>query len=66
MRCLEKDPKRRFASASELEAALLAVPLARGGDTMRLEPAAAETQPVGRVRSPRCGSPRCRVATSRS
>ena len=49
MRALEKDPKRRFASASELEAALLAVPLARGGDTMRLEPAAAETQPVGRV-----------------
>jgi serine/threonine-protein kinase len=49
MRALEKDPKRRFASASELEAALLAVPLARGGDTMRLEPAAAETKPVGRV-----------------
>jgi hypothetical protein len=49
MRALEKDPKRRFASASELEAALLAVPLGRGGDTMRLEPAAAETQPVGRV-----------------
>jgi serine/threonine-protein kinase len=49
MRALEKDPKRRFASASELEAALLAVPLARSGDTMRLEPAAAETQPVGRV-----------------
>jgi eukaryotic-like serine/threonine-protein kinase len=49
MRALEKDPKRRFASASELEAALLAVPLARGGDTMQLEPAAAETQPVGRV-----------------
>jgi len=49
MRALEKDPKRRFASASELEAALLAVPLARSGDTMRLEPAAAETQPVGRL-----------------
>jgi eukaryotic-like serine/threonine-protein kinase len=49
MRALEKDPKRRFASASELEAALLAVPLARGGDTMRLEPAASQTQPVGRV-----------------
>ena len=49
MRALEKDPKRRFASASELEAALLAVPLARSGDTMRLEPAAAETQPVGRI-----------------
>jgi serine/threonine-protein kinase len=49
LRCLEKDPKRRFASAAELEAALLAVPLAQGGDTMRLEPAAAETQPVGRV-----------------
>jgi eukaryotic-like serine/threonine-protein kinase len=61
MRCLEKDPKRRFASAAELEAALLAVPLAQGGDTMRLEtvvgaetqPVApidgAETQPVGRV-----------------
>jgi hypothetical protein len=44
--CLEKDPKRRFASAAELEAALLAVPLAQGGDTMRLETAAAETQPV--------------------
>jgi eukaryotic-like serine/threonine-protein kinase len=50
MRCLEKDPKRRFASAAELEAALLAVPLAQGGDTMRLETVdAAETQPVGRV-----------------
>jgi eukaryotic-like serine/threonine-protein kinase len=61
LRCLEKDPKRRFASAAELEAALLAVPLARGGDTMRLETVvaaetqpvapidAAETQPVGRV-----------------
>jgi serine/threonine-protein kinase len=49
MRALEKDPKRRFASASELEATLLAVPLARGGDTMRLETVAAETQPVGRV-----------------
>ena len=50
MRCLEKDPKRRFASAAELEDALLAVPLARGGDTMRLENVgAAETQPVGRV-----------------
>jgi serine/threonine-protein kinase len=50
LRCLEKDPKRRFGSAAELEAALLAVPLARGGDTMRLENVgAAETQPVGRV-----------------
>ena len=49
MRALEKDPRRRFASAFELEAALLAVPLARSGDTMRLEPAAAETQPVGRI-----------------
>ena len=50
LRCLEKEPKRRFASAAELEAALLAVPLARGGDTMRLETiAAAETQPVGPV-----------------
>jgi hypothetical protein len=50
MRCLEKDPKRRFASATELEAALLAVPLAQGGDTMRLETAgAAETQPVATV-----------------
>jgi eukaryotic-like serine/threonine-protein kinase len=50
LRCLEKDPKRRFASAAELESALLAVPLARGGDTMRLETVvAAETQPVGRV-----------------
>jgi eukaryotic-like serine/threonine-protein kinase len=49
MRALEKEPKRRFASASELEAALLTVPLARSGDTMRLEPAAAETQPVGRI-----------------
>jgi hypothetical protein len=46
LRCLEKDPKRRFASAAELEAALLAVPLAQGGDTMRLETAVAETQPV--------------------
>ena len=49
MRALEKDPKHRFTSASELEAALLAVPLARSGDTMRLEPSAAETQPVGNV-----------------
>jgi hypothetical protein len=50
LRCLEKDPKRRFASAAELEAALLAVPLARGGDTMRLETVvAAETQRVARV-----------------
>jgi hypothetical protein len=50
LRCLEKDPKRRFASAAELEAALLAVPLARGGDTMQLENVgAAETQPVGPV-----------------
>jgi hypothetical protein len=50
LRCLEKDPKRRFASAAELEAALLAVPLARGGDTMQLENiGAAETQPVAPV-----------------
>jgi serine/threonine-protein kinase len=50
LRCLEKDPKRRFASAAELEDALLAVPLAQGGDTMRLETAgAAETQPVAPV-----------------
>jgi len=52
MRCLEKDPKGRFASAAELEAALLAVPLARSGDTMRLETlgaGAAETQPVAAV-----------------
>ena len=50
MRCLEKDPKRRFGSAAELEAALLAVPLARSGDTMQLETVgAAETQPVGAV-----------------
>jgi len=50
LRCLEKDPKRRFASAAELEAALLAVPLARGGDTMQLENVgAAETQPVAPV-----------------
>jgi eukaryotic-like serine/threonine-protein kinase len=50
LRCLEKDPKRRFASAAELEAALLAVPLARGGDTMRLETVgAAETQPVAPI-----------------
>jgi tRNA A-37 threonylcarbamoyl transferase component Bud32 len=52
MRCLEKDPKGRFASAAELESALLAVPLARSGDTMRLETlgaGAAETQPVAAV-----------------
>ncbi len=50
LRCLEKEPKRRFASAAELEAALLAVPLAQGGDTMRLETVgAAETQPVAPV-----------------
>jgi hypothetical protein len=47
LRCLEKEPKRRFSSAAELEAALLAIPLARGGDTMRLETVGvAETQPV--------------------
>jgi len=52
MRCLEKDAKRRFGSAAELEAALLAVPLARSGDTMQLGTIgadAAETQPVGAV-----------------
>jgi tRNA A-37 threonylcarbamoyl transferase component Bud32 len=52
MRCLEKDPKRRFASAAELEAALLAVSLARSGDTTQLETVgagAAETQPVATV-----------------
>jgi len=50
MRCLEKDPKRRFGSAIELEAALLAVPLARSGDTMQLDTVgAAETQPAGAV-----------------
>jgi serine/threonine-protein kinase len=50
LRCLEKDPKHRFASAAELEAALLAVPLAQGGDTMRLEAIdAAETQPVAPI-----------------
>jgi serine/threonine-protein kinase len=52
MRCLEKDPKRRFGSAAELEGALLAVPLARSGDTMQLETvgtSAAETQPVAAV-----------------
>ncbi|MGA9161270.1 MAG: protein kinase [Actinomycetota bacterium] len=47
LRCLEKDPADRFASATELAAALLAVPLTRSGDTMRLETVdAAETQPV--------------------
>ena len=50
LQCLEKDPKRRFASAVELEAALLAVPLARGGDTMRLGAiGSAETQPVAPI-----------------
>ena len=49
LRCLEKDPKRRFASAAELQDALLAVPLAQRGDTLRLETAAAETQPVAAV-----------------
>src|SRR5215207_4274943 len=50
LRCLEKDPQRRFASAAELEAALLAAPLAGGGDTMRLDTVgAAETQPVAPV-----------------
>ncbi|HET7308996.1 MAG TPA: protein kinase [Actinomycetota bacterium] len=50
LRCLEKDPKRRFASAAALEDALLSVPLAQGGDTMPLETSGAEeTQPVGTV-----------------
>jgi serine/threonine-protein kinase len=52
LRCLEKDPKRRFASAAELEAALLAVPLARGGDTMRLETVRRRRDPAGRARAP--------------
>jgi serine/threonine-protein kinase len=47
MRCLEKDPKRRFGSAGELETALLGVAIARSGDTMRLETVGpAETQPI--------------------
>lgn len=49
MRCLEKEPSRRFASAKELEAALLAVPLATSGDTMPLhaaDPSAHRTQPL--------------------
>jgi hypothetical protein len=49
MRCLEKDPKRRFGSAAELERALLAVPLATDGDTQPLAAvgaAADETRPI--------------------
>jgi hypothetical protein len=51
MRCLEKDPKRRFGSAGELEQALLAAPLAVGGDTQRLAvgDAAVETRPIAPV-----------------
>ncbi len=52
MRCLEKDPKRRFGSAGELEQALLAAPLAVGGDTQPLAAVgdtAAETRPIAPV-----------------
>jgi serine/threonine-protein kinase len=43
LRCLEKDPRRRFGSAAELEQALLGA----RGDTTPLEVAsAAETQPI--------------------
>jgi serine/threonine-protein kinase len=63
MRCLEKDPKRRYASAAELEAALFAVPLARSGDTMQLQTVdAAETQPVGAVAGAAETQPVARVA----
>jgi serine/threonine-protein kinase len=47
--CLEKDPGRRFGSAGELETALLAMSVARAGDTMRLETVdAAERRPIAR------------------
>ena len=52
MRCLEKDPKRRFGSAGELEQALLAAPLAVGGDTQPLAAVGdttAETRPIAPV-----------------
>jgi hypothetical protein len=52
MRSLEKDPKRRFGSAGELEQALLAAPLAVGGDTQPLAVVggtAAETRPIAPV-----------------
>ena len=43
MRCLEKDPRRRFRSAADLEQALLA---ARGGTTPLAVAPADETQPI--------------------
>jgi hypothetical protein len=52
MRCLEKDPKRRFGSAGQLEQALLAAPLSVGGDTQPLAAvgdSAAETRPIAAV-----------------
>jgi len=52
MRCLEKDPKRRFESAGRLEQALLAAPLAVGGDTQPLAAVgatAAEPRPIAPV-----------------
>lgn len=49
MRCLEKEPRRRFASAAELESALLAVLLTSSGDTQPLVPVGGsddETRPI--------------------
>ncbi len=50
MRCLSKDPRRRFGSAAELQQALRAAPLAGPSDTAPLAPvaadAAAETRPI--------------------
>ena len=68
MRCLSKDPRKRFASGAELEAALLSSPPAGHSDTEPLVPVDAgdadtrpvapvsgtvpETRPIARTRNP--------------
>jgi serine/threonine-protein kinase len=52
MRCLAKDPRKRFASAEELEEALRAAPLEDSSDTEPLVPVGgdvADTRPVAPV-----------------
>ena len=54
MRCLAKDPRKRFASAADLEAALLSAPFAETSDTEPLVPVqndAADTRPVAPLRN---------------